>query len=101
MPSSSTPTASGPPPTAACGCASRGSTQWSPPPAPDAVPAVVLTRAAELHGRPVAYLVTSVGEDERVLVCARTELRLSDLLVQANDAVWFQADPLDLVFFER
>lgn len=33
---------------------------------PDAVPAVVLTQAAELHGRPVAYLVTSVGEDEHL-----------------------------------
>jgi len=44
---------------------------------------------------------SSRNEDDRVLVCGRTELRLSDLLVQANDAVWFQADPLDLVFFER
>ena len=32
----------------------------------EAVPAVIFTQAAELHGRPVAYLVTSVGEDEHL-----------------------------------
>jgi hypothetical protein len=35
------------------------------------------------------------------MVCGRTELRLSDLLVQANGTVRFQTDPLDVVFPER
>ena len=43
----------------------------------------------------------SRGEDDRVMVCGRTELRLSDLLVQANGTVRFQADPRDVVFLER
>lgn len=40
-------------------------------------------------------------ENDRVIVCGGTELRLSDLLVQANDTVRFQADLLDVVFAER
>jgi endonuclease YncB( thermonuclease family) len=32
----------------------------------EAVPAVIFTQAAELHGRPVAYLVTTVGKDEHL-----------------------------------
>jgi hypothetical protein len=36
-----------------------------------------------------------------VLVCGGTELHLSDLLVQANNTVRFQADLLDVVFVEK
>ena len=43
----------------------------------------------------------SRDEDDRVMVCGRVELRLSDLLGQANGTVRFQADPLDVVFLER
>ena len=43
----------------------------------------------------------SRDEDDRVIVCGGTELRLSDLLVQANDTVRFQADLLDVVFVEK
>jgi hypothetical protein len=43
----------------------------------------------------------SRDEDDRVMVCGRTEVRLSDLLVQTNGTVRFQADPLDVVFLER
>lgn len=43
----------------------------------------------------------SRDENDRVLVCGQTELHLSDLLVQANNRVRFQADLLDIVFVEK
>lgn len=43
----------------------------------------------------------SRDENDRVIVRGATELRLSDLLVQANNKVRFQADLLDTVFVER
>jgi hypothetical protein len=43
----------------------------------------------------------SRDENDRVLVCGQTELHLSDLLVQANNKVRFQADLLDVVFVEK
>ncbi|HEV8648118.1 MAG TPA: thermonuclease family protein [Actinomycetes bacterium] len=43
----------------------------------------------------------SRDENDRVLVCGGTELHLSDLLVQANNTVRFQADLLDVVFVEK
>jgi endonuclease YncB( thermonuclease family) len=43
----------------------------------------------------------SRDENDRVIVGGMTELRLSDLLVQANNNVRFQADLLDTVFVER
>jgi endonuclease YncB( thermonuclease family) len=43
----------------------------------------------------------SRNENDRVLVCGQTELRLSDLLVQANNKVRFQADLVDIVFVEK
>jgi endonuclease YncB( thermonuclease family) len=43
----------------------------------------------------------SRDETDRAIICGGTELRLSELLVQANDSVRFQADPLDVVFVER
>jgi hypothetical protein len=43
----------------------------------------------------------SRDENDRVIVCGGIELHLSDLLVQANQKVRFQADLLDIVFMER
>jgi hypothetical protein len=40
-------------------------------------------------------------ENDRLIVCGATEVRLSDLLVQANNKVRFQADLLDVVFVGR
>jgi hypothetical protein len=36
-----------------------------------------------------------------LIVCGGIELHLSDLLVQANNDVRFQADLLDIVFVEK
>lgn len=40
-------------------------------------------------------------EDDRAIVSGGIDLRLSDLLIQANDMVRFQADLLDVVFVEK
>jgi hypothetical protein len=43
----------------------------------------------------------SRDENDRLIVCGGIELHLSDLLVQANRKVRFQADLLDIVFVEK
>jgi endonuclease YncB( thermonuclease family) len=62
--------------------------------------------AGGFHGNLADWLVAvstsrSRDENDRVIVCGGIELHLSDLLLQANDTVRFQADPLDVVFVER
>ena len=54
-------------------------------------------------GRLADRVSTSPSRDEndRLIVCGGIELHLSDLLVQANNDVRFQADLLDIVFVEK
>ncbi|HEX8647394.1 MAG TPA: thermonuclease family protein [Thermoleophilaceae bacterium] len=48
--------------------------------------------------------VSSTGrrpEDDRLLVCGRTEVTLSAVVQQLNQRIRFTADPLDIVFVEK
>jgi hypothetical protein len=62
--------------------------------------------AGGFHGNLADWLIAvstgrSRDENDRVIVRGATEVRLSDLLLQANNKVRFQADLLDAVFIER
>jgi endonuclease YncB( thermonuclease family) len=44
---------------------------------------------------------TSTPENDSLLVNGKTEVKLSDLILQQNNRIVFQADPIDIVFLER
>jgi hypothetical protein len=44
---------------------------------------------------------TSTPENDAVLLNGKTEVKLSDLILQQNNRIVFQADTINVVFIER
>jgi hypothetical protein len=49
----------------------------------------------------IASESTSSNENDTILLNGKTEVKLSDLILQQNNRIVFQADTINVVFIER